>query len=326
MSYRSFFKAGALRLLQSRLLRLSAAAMTVIAAAAPQVAFAGCAEVEAQTPYTCTSYGHLDLGTVTTPLVIPNMNDITDINFSGTHKQTTVYVRNDWTTTFTFAPGTQGNIKFIVNRDVSLEGIAMFLDFSALNTPIKLDLRSSAAQTVAPGLRLTIQQLQKPTTLNTLYYVVIGTPYNDILLGSQLSEVLAGAEGNDIITTFNAGFRVDYEGNTVPSTDVANGGSGNDIIITGSGNDTVIDGDGDDSVKTGQGNDTISISAGTNVVELGRGDDTVNVSMELYGVALGVIDGGQGTDRVAYDMVMSGDCSLLQAQLVSFAQNECAGQ
>ncbi|MCV6594201.1 MAG: hypothetical protein OIF48_14695, partial [Silicimonas sp.] len=91
--------------------------------------------------------------------------------------------------------------------------------------------------------------------------------------------------------------------------DVIDGQSGDDRIDGGLGDDVIIGGDGRDTLIGGAGNDTINTFGGsvgfeaagnnainTDVVDAGAGDDLI-----LGGFGIGeVIDGGDGTDTLAY--------------------------
>lgn len=91
-----------------------------------------------------------------------------------------------------------------------------------------------------------------------------GTPYDDVLLGNEKSNLLAGAEGNDRIEGRG--------GNDFLFADAGNdelfGGEGDDVLDGGPGHDTLWGGPGADTFifwgKAGSGNDTIQDFSGSN--------------------------------------------------------------
>jgi hypothetical protein len=112
---------------------------------------------------------------------------------------------------------------------------------------------------------------------------VIGTAYNDILLGDTLDNILDGKEGDNTITSGGG-------------DDEIYAGSGDNIIDSGDGNDYVyIDGDGDNTITTGTGNDFVEIYGdGDNTIITGTGNDFV----EIYGGGNNEIITGTGNDFV----------------------------
>lgn len=95
---------------------------------------------------------------------------------------------------------------------------------------------------------------------------VVGSSFNDIILGSAEANSIKGGHGDDRI------YGLDGD-------DMISGGSGNDIIHAGSGNDRVIG---------GGGNDDITGRLGADVMSGGGGADT----FRYYNPTDGVFDSG----------------------------------
>lgn len=120
-------------------------------------------------------------------------------------------------------------------------------------------------------------------------YYIIGTDFNDVLLGGENNDILQGGiSGND---------RLD-------------GGAGDDVLYVywSSGNSTLIGGLGDDSLtaygSTGSnilsglvGNDflTAEWSSGDNTLRGGDGDDVITVNQSTGN---NILDGGLGNDEL----------------------------
>jgi serralysin len=79
---------------------------------------------------------------------------------------------------------------------------------------------------------------------------VLGTIYNDTIVGSGDDNVLNGNDGDDVL---------DGQG----GDDVLLGGDGQDVLIGGGGRDTVIGGLGRDTMSGGSGNDRFAWSSTT---------------------------------------------------------------
>jgi Ca2+-binding RTX toxin-like protein len=106
---------------------------------------------------------------------------------------------------------------------------------------------------------------------------VIGSPFNDVITGSEGPNSLMGGSGNDII----------------------NGAGGNDTLEGNDGNDNLSGGGGNDSLDGGAGNDAFSGGVGLDVMLGGDGDDT----FATRDTASDTIDGGAGIDSLVGDKV-----------------------
>lgn len=112
---------------------------------------------------------------------------------------------------------------------------------------------------------------------------LIGTNFDDVILGSDGANVLNGLGGNDVIDGRGGDDQI-WGGS---GNDTLNGGDGNDIVDGGSGNDSMVGGSGHDTLAGGSGNDSILGGSGNDRLDGGSGND--------------VIDGGSGTDTVVYN-------------------------
>ncbi|WP_158273315.1 Ig-like domain-containing protein [Limnohabitans sp. WS1] len=91
--------------------------------------------------------------------------------------------------------------------------------------------------------------------------------------GSYNSNSIMGGAGNDTLSS------------TGGSTNVIDGGLGNDSMVGGTGTDTM---------KGGAGNDTIAVFSGTDTVDAGDGNDVVTSS------GTGTLRGGAGDDQLVH--------------------------
>ena len=131
--------------------------------------------------------------------------------------------------------------------------------------------------------------LDLKATCNGLPATIIGTPGDDVIYGTNGSDVIVGLGGNDTI----------YGGN---ANDVICGDAGNDTIYGGNGNDTLLGSVGDDTLDGGNGNDVLNSGNGNDNLIGGNGDDILTA-----GGGNDILDGNNGNDVLAGD---SGDDSL----------------
>lgn len=109
---------------------------------------------------------------------------------------------------------------------------------------------------------------------------LIGTPGDDVIIGTGGPDIIDGGDGNDVICGRGG-------------ADIITGGSGNDLINAGWGSDVVRAGDGDDTVFAGPGLDDVEGGSGNDVIRGGKGGDRVvgnGGSDMLYG--------GERKDRI----------------------------
>jgi Ca2+-binding RTX toxin-like protein len=117
---------------------------------------------------------------------------------------------------------------------------------------------------------------------------VVGTPYDDVLLGSAGADTLIGRTGDDRIDGRDGAddLRPD-EPRATPDHDVVDGGPGPDSIVAWRGRDVLRGGGGDDGLTTFSGQPARIYGE--------AGDDGIASTIaEAPGF---VVDGGDGTDR-----------------------------
>lgn len=107
------------------------------------------------------------------------------------------------------------------------------------------------------------------------------------------SDIIDGGNGNDTIATYGG-------------DDSVTGGIGNDILLGNTGDDTLMGEDGNDTLLGGQGNDSVSGGSGNDILSGDVGDDTLS-----GGDGNDLLFGGQGADSLAGD---AGDDTLLGGQ------------
>ena len=132
---------------------------------------------------------------------------------------------------------------------------------------------------------------------------IAGSAYADTLIGSHDDNTLRGGAGDDTI-------------NALAGDDNLQGDDGNDYLIGSNGSDFLDGGNGDDVLEGGEdndilhggtGNDTLSGGAGTNVLQGGDGDDVLIKDQFSSG---GVLDGGEGVDRIDYSAFDSASLAI----------------
>jgi Ca2+-binding RTX toxin-like protein len=122
-----------------------------------------------------------------------------------------------------------------------------------------------------------INQVNDPTESGLLvdnlniFSEILGTPGNDNLNGTGVSERIKGLDGNDII----------------------NGNGGHDTLLGGAGNDTIVGASGDDRIDGGDGNDTIFGNGGRDTLTGGAGNDQIFGSSQAESIF-----GGDGDDTI----------------------------
>ena len=109
---------------------------------------------------------------------------------------------------------------------------------------------------------------------NIEQFNIIGTDFNDSLLGGIGNDTIDGGDGNDYI-------------NSGTGNDSVIGGAGDDYIYGSTGNNILSGGIGNDSIYGETGNDTLSGGDGNDILEGRAGNDTLS--------------GGTGSDRFIYN-------------------------
>jgi len=129
---------------------------------------------------------------------------------------------------------------------------------------------------------------------------LVGSAYDDTLMGNSLANILTGGDGNDQIAG-QAGNDILY-GET--GDDSLSGGEGNDTLFGNLGQDTLLGDNGDDVIYGGDGDDFIRGGLGRDTVfgDSGFGNDTVfgdEGNDELHGRrGDDWLNGGEGNDQL----------------------------
>lgn len=106
---------------------------------------------------------------------------------------------------------------------------------------------------------------------------LLGTAYNDSIIGGNLADTISGGSGHDYIDGGmsndklygNDGRDTIYGGD---GNDYIDGGADNDSLFGGNGNDIIHGGAGDDYIEGGKGNDRLYGDAGVNTFHFSVGD------------------------------------------------------
>ena len=178
------------------------------------------------------------------------------------------------------------------------------LDFQALDDSIFLSLGLDDYQNVGPG-RIRMRDFEE----------VIGTDFDDYILGSANDDVIRvgrgqdygnGRGGNDTVVSLadDNGPYVDVQLVGEDGDDVLilvsgrgeiNGGPGNDTLIGGTGDDFLAGGGGFDLIKGGEGDDIIIGGDEGSRIEPGPGDDRITGGL---GPRYIFLEGESGTDTI----------------------------
>ncbi|MEX2313222.1 MAG: HYR domain-containing protein [Nitrosopumilaceae archaeon] len=105
---------------------------------------------------------------------------------------------------------------------------------------------------------------------DSYYNMIMGSPEDDILSGTNVADLIFAEEGDDII--------MGSKGN-----DCMFGGDGDDIIFGNEGSDNLSGGDGSDVLKGQSGDDTIIGGFGVDVIDGGDDNDSCNVVKDQDG-------------------------------------------
>lgn len=118
---------------------------------------------------------------------------------------------------------------------------------------------------------------------------LIGTPQDDVQIGSECNDLIEGLDGDDVIEG-RGGKDMILAGS---GNDIIHGGTGNDTIDAGAGNDIVFGGSGNDIIRGGFGNDWLHGEDGDDELHGEAGDDWLT-----GGAGNDRLDGGDGHDRL----------------------------
>ena len=125
----------------------------------------------------------------------------------------------------------------------------------------------SFGNSISETQTIEVQACGKPISY---YNMIEGSFDDDIIIGTNLPDLIFGYGGDDIISG--------EKGN-----DCIFGGEGDDIIFGNEGNDNLTGGEGNDIIKGLSGNDTITGGVGLDIIDGGDDIDMCNVSQASDG-------------------------------------------
>lgn len=181
--------------------------------------------------------------------------------------------------------------------------------------------------------RLSLRLARPNRTLNGIYTgieSVIGSPFNDVIIGTNAANLLVGGGGGDwLMGKGGDDAIVGGEGNDLldgetgddvllgqAGNDRLEGRQGDDLLYGNSGNDTIFGDMGDDAAYGGDGDDVISGGDADDLIDAGAGDDNVGggdgADLIIGGIGADLLDGDAGEDFVIASTFF-GDADLINA-------------
>ncbi|AZB57764.1 adhesin [Cereibacter sphaeroides] len=154
---------------------------------------------------------------------------------------------------------------------------------------------ATAGVTVDLSLQGQAQRISAEEGMDTLFSIenILGSRYDDRLLGDAGSNLIDGSAGNDTAMG-QAG------------EDLIFGGDGNDSLYGNQDNDTLVGGNGNDWLHGGQGNDLLVGDAGSDTLNGGVGDDVL-----VGGQGFDLLTGGTGADTFVFGSLDSADADRI---------------
>ncbi|MBB5747591.1 DUF4214 domain-containing protein [Brevundimonas variabilis] len=160
---------------------------------------------------------------------------------------------------------------------------------------VGVQINLATGQTLFAGRTATVSGVER----------VVGTRYNDIIVGDDNANTLTGGFGGD---TLSGGGGADILNGDAGDDSLAVG-AGDDVLSGGEGADTLDGGDGSDALSGGEGGDMLSGSAGNDVLDGGGGVDRLSGGdgddRITGGLGSDTIDGGAGNDTAVFSIARS---------------------
>ena len=179
--------------------------------------------------------------------------------------------------------GTGGDLKFFDITTTCVEADGGAVHTQSAGTSPGLGSSTNLVLTGGEDLVCTVKnRLPAASECDAMVFdnVILGTPGNDTLKGTNQRDIIIGYGGDDVI-----------EGGA--ADDCVSGNAGNDRIEMGAGNDVGDAGTGNDQIGAGAGNDIVYGGAGNDRLQAGAGNDSVDA-----GDGDDVVDGGDGVDNI----------------------------
>jgi 4-hydroxy-3-methylbut-2-enyl diphosphate reductase IspH len=139
--------------------------------------------------------------------------------------------------------------------------------FSLGETIVTWTAIDSFGNSVSSSQTINVQACGKP---DSYYNMIMGSPEDDILSGTNVADLIFAEEGDDII--------MGAKGN-----DCIFGGDGDDIIFGNEGTDNLLGGDGNDVIKGQSGDDTMTGNFGVDIIDGGDDNDSCNIGQDPDG-------------------------------------------
>ena len=154
----------------------------------------------------------------------------------------------------------------LADSTISITNDAPF-SFSLGETVVTWTAVDSFGNSIHATQTIHVQACGKP---DSYYNMIMGSPEDDILSGTNVADLIFAEEGDDIV--------MGAKGN-----DCMFGGDGDDIIFGNEGSDNLSGGDGSDVLKGQSGDDTIIGGFGVDVIDGGDDNDSCNVIKDQDG-------------------------------------------
>jgi len=172
-----------------------------------------------------------------------------------------------------------------------------------ITTTLKTDTAADETTLTLGGTTTGVDMLWVGNNYETLNVVSKGAANLADIRGTDTTTInVSGAVGFTMSTASSVASvtTIDASAMTAAFVMEAAEGAAAVAITTGSGGDTVRSGSGANVISTGAGNDTIIGVAGNNTINAGTGNDTIQVATFSNLTSADTIDGGDGTDTLAF--------------------------
>ena len=154
----------------------------------------------------------------------------------------------------------------LADSTISITNDAPF-SFSLGETVVTWTAVDSLGNSIRATQTINVQACGKP---DSYYNMIMGSPEDDILSGTNVADLIFAEEGDDIA--------MGAKGN-----DCIFGGDGDDIIFGNEGTDNLSGGEGNDVIKGQSGDDTMIGDYGVDVIDGGDDNDSCNIGQDPDG-------------------------------------------
>jgi Ca2+-binding RTX toxin-like protein len=154
----------------------------------------------------------------------------------------------------------------LADSTISITNDAPF-SFSLGETVVTWTAVDSFGNSIHATQTINVQACGKP---DSYYNMIMGSPEDDILSGTNVADLIFAEEGDDIV--------MGAKGN-----DCIFGGDGDDIIFGNEGADNLSGGDGNDVIKGQSGDDILIGGYGVDVLDGGDDNDSCNIGQDPDG-------------------------------------------